>query len=277
MTPCPAARSPTIPSSAISETTPTSCAMLATSSRRALAKGTDTEISRISGTTVAANVEIGKLHDDAGAGATITAGTQTVKLIANSLGSKLVGGGNNDTLVAGASADTLTGNGAPTLPPTKRQPPRSPPPSASPPPPPASRSATPTSPSKALKGSDYNDSLYGLVATAAILDGGKGADQAPNGGTAGDTFVIDDAGDVITRTTAVPFSCSPSLATYTLVSGMENLQLIGTREHQWHRKLRRQHHHTRQRRRQHPRRWRRYCRGCPSSVVSATISIWSAT
>src|SRR6185369_10400907 len=47
-----------------------------------------------------------------------------------------------------------------------------------------------------LKGSDFNDTLWGWKAAASTLDGGKGID-ALNGGSAGDTFVIDNAGDVI--------------------------------------------------------------------------------
>jgi Ca2+-binding RTX toxin-like protein len=72
------------------------------------AEGTDTLIAKVSGVTLGANIEVGKLDDAAGAGASLTGNGW---LYANSKGSKLTGGAYQDVLVSGKGADTFIGGG----------------------------------------------------------------------------------------------------------------------------------------------------------------------
>ncbi|HEY8577754.1 MAG TPA: peroxidase family protein [Devosia sp.] len=78
-----------------------------------------------------------------------------------------------------------------------------------------------------ITGGDLNDTLSGL-AGADRLVGGLGADNM-NGGEGNDTYVVDDAGDVVNESTGLPADVDTVEASisYTLAAGVENLTLIG--------------------------------------------------
>ncbi|MDQ7251013.1 calcium-binding protein [Dongia sedimenti] len=194
----------------------------------AASAGNDTMIAMVSGITGAANIEYLKLDDAAGAGATITAGANTIKTYANSLGSKLVGSAGSEVLLSGTGADTFTGNGGTDVVSYD---------TAS-----AAVKATLggiTGGSQAgqatgdiyntvegLEGSAFDDELWGLGSAASYLIGGRGNDKL-YGGTANDRFDVDSLGDVITDlggTDLVEASISYSLAG---LAGIENLTLNG--------------------------------------------------
>lgn len=80
-----------------------------------------------------------------------------------------------------------------------------------------------------LQGLAGNDSLDGGLG-ADILDGGTGADQM-SGGFGNDTFIVEDAGDIVSETTANVLGgidLVRSSINFTLGSNVENLTLEGT-------------------------------------------------
>ena len=82
-----------------------------------------------------------------------------------------------------------------------------------------------------LKGSNYNDTLFG-DGNANVIDGGAGADHM-NGGAGDDTYVVDAGGDVVSEQT-VPgvddggTDTVMSSVGYTLPTFVENLILTGS-------------------------------------------------
>ena len=62
---------------------------------------------------------------------------------------------------------------------------------------------------------------------ALLLDGGPGSDSL-RGGAGDDTYIIDDAGDVVTENDDEGMDTVKSSVTYTLAANVENLILTGT-------------------------------------------------
>jgi VCBS repeat-containing protein len=77
----------------------------------------------------------------------------------------------------------------------------------------------------ALSGLDGNDTLIGNAGNDT-LDGGIGAD-AMSGGAGNDTYVVDNAGDVVTEALNAGTDLVQSSITYTLTDNVENLTLTG--------------------------------------------------
>ena len=66
-----------------------------------------------------------------------------------------------------------------------------------------------------------------MTAAANVIDGGAGADTMA-GGLGNDTYVVDDAGDVITEALPAALTWSRPSITYSLAgSNLENLTLTG--------------------------------------------------
>jgi Ca2+-binding RTX toxin-like protein len=75
-----------------------------------------------------------------------------------------------------------------------------------------------------LVGSNFNDKLSGNR-DANVIDGGTGADiMAGNDGN--DTYIVDDAGDIVTDSRGT--DTVRAWITWTLGTGLENLQLLGS-------------------------------------------------
>jgi len=77
-----------------------------------------------------------------------------------------------------------------------------------------------------LSGEAGNDQLSGDAGNDR-LDGGTGADQMA-GGLGDDTYVVDDAGDIVTEAAGEGTDLVESSITYTLTANVENLNLTGT-------------------------------------------------
>ncbi|NBB15889.1 hypothetical protein GVN21_11030 [Caulobacter sp. SLTY] len=86
-----------------------------------------------------------------------------------------------------------------------------------------------------LSGLDGKDLLYGLAgndtllggAGGDLLDGGAGAD-AMSGGTGDDTYIVDDAGDLITELGGEGIDRVRSTVSVTLAANVDNLNLEGS-------------------------------------------------
>ncbi len=74
-------------------------------------------------------------------------------------------------------------------------------------------------------GNSLNNTLTGNAATN-VLDGGTGAD-AMSGGAGNDTYVVDNAGDVVTEGAGAGTDLVKAAISYTLGSNVENLTLTG--------------------------------------------------
>jgi ELWxxDGT repeat protein len=103
----------------------------------------------------------------------------------------------------------------------------------------AANSATGTAGPDVLNGTDADDQLSGLGGNDTlngglgddVLDGGPGAD-ALNGGGGNDTYVVDNAGDVVTEAVgAGADTVLTSLASYVLGSNVENLSFTDNASH----------------------------------------------
>ena len=77
-----------------------------------------------------------------------------------------------------------------------------------------------------LNGQGGNDILYGEAGND-VLDGGLGMD-AMEGGIGDDTYVVDDAGDLVLETAGAGLDTVQSGIGYTLTDNVENLTLTGT-------------------------------------------------
>ena len=91
-----------------------------------------------------------------------------------------------------------------------------------------------------------------LTGNAGNNTAGRRARRRPHGGRAGnDTYVVDNAGDVVSEAASAGTDTVQSSVTYTLGDNVENLTLTGAGGDQRHRQRAEQHPH-RQRRQQHP-------------------------
>jgi Ca2+-binding RTX toxin-like protein len=194
------------------------------------ANGTNDTIEiRFAGTayTVANYVENVKIAAGIAAGAITAQAYSATTMTGNELANTLIGAGYNDVLIGNAGADALTGNGGTDWASYET----------------ASAGVTATlgitatatgdaagdtyATIEGLKGSDFSDTLYGMTATASFLDGGKGADKM-TGGTAADTFYVDEAGDQVVETgTGAGDTVIASYENHTLAANVENLILAG--------------------------------------------------
>ncbi|MGQ3279573.1 MAG: calcium-binding protein, partial [Shinella sp.] len=77
-----------------------------------------------------------------------------------------------------------------------------------------------------LNGSSYNDTLTGN-AVNNVLNGGAGADKMA-GGAGNDTYVVDNAGDVVTEGSNAGTDAVRSSISHTLATNVERLLLTGT-------------------------------------------------
>jgi len=80
--------------------------------------------------------------------------------------------------------------------------------------------------SNVLSGGAGNDTLSGGAGND-VLDGGSGADRL-DGGTGNDTYVVDEAGDLVTEAAGAGLDTVNAGIDYTLGANLENLTLTGT-------------------------------------------------
>jgi Ca2+-binding RTX toxin-like protein len=185
--------------------------------------------------TVANYVETVRIAAGVAAGA-ITANSYVgMTMFGNELANTLIGGSLNDILIGGDKGDSLTGNGGTDIASYENAVQQS---GGGIDGVTATLGITATASGDAdgdtyatiegLRGSDYNDALYGFTAASAILDGGKGADIM-TGGTAADTYYVDNVGDsVVEAGSGVGDIVYASLENYTLAANVENLNLLGS-------------------------------------------------
>ena len=77
-----------------------------------------------------------------------------------------------------------------------------------------------------MNGAGGNDTLFGGAGNDT-LNGGAGAD-AMSGGTGNDTYIVDNAGDVVTEAAGEGTdTANTNLGSYTLGANMENLNFTG--------------------------------------------------
>jgi Ca2+-binding RTX toxin-like protein len=84
----------------------------------------------------------------------------------------------------------------------------------------------PTVEADTIYGNGGNDNLSGLAGND-LIDGGSGADRM-QGGLGNDTYVVDNAGDVIVEAAGEGVDTVQSSVTFTLADNVENLTLTGT-------------------------------------------------
>jgi Ca2+-binding RTX toxin-like protein len=194
-------------------------------------EGEDTIVVNFSGYTMAANTDILKVSDDAGANALATGAAGDVKMYANTLGSKLTGGSGNDTLVSGKGADTFAGGGSSILDVVSYET--------------ASKGVVADlttasnntneaygdtySAIEGLTGSAFNDTLNGFTGNETF-DGGQGIDTMA-GAAGNDTYIVDTQADVIVELAAAGTdTVKTALDSYTLTAAnVENLTATGTK------------------------------------------------
>jgi Ca2+-binding RTX toxin-like protein len=187
----------------------------------------DTVEIRFAGTayTVANYVETIRIQAGVAAGA-ITANGQGMTMFGNALANTLIGGALNDIIIGNGGADAMTGNGGTDFASYET----------------ATAGITASLANTALntgdavgdtyatieglKGSNYNDTLYGAAAIASFLDGGLGADKM-TGGSAADTYYVDDAGDQVIEAGAGGVDIVYASLNYALTANVENLTLTG--------------------------------------------------
>jgi trimeric autotransporter adhesin len=179
-------------------------------------KGLDTVYAAVD-LTLSANIENLTLVDGAIAG---TGNEQSNRIIGNGgdnildggVGNdELQGGLGNDTLYGSAGADSISGDDGADL-------------------------AQGGDGNDSLNGNNGNDALVGGEGNDAIfggsgndqLDGGAGADGL-SGGSGNDTYIVDDAGDVVSESSGQGTAdVVQSSISYTLTSNVERLTLTGT-------------------------------------------------
>ncbi|TXR46370.1 peroxidase family protein [Phyllobacterium endophyticum] len=154
-------------------------------------EGTDTVETLAAAFTLAANVE-NLEYTGVDADQFVGTGNELNNVITGGdLADTLNGLGGNDTLNGGIGADTLNGGDG----------------------------------NDTLNGGDDNDALNGGLGTDT-LNGGAGADSMA-GGADNDTYVVDDAGDVVTEAAAAGTDQVNASVSYTLAAEVENLTLTG--------------------------------------------------
>jgi VCBS repeat-containing protein len=151
--------------------------------------GIDTVQSSIS-LTLAANVE----------NLTLT-GTDNLDGIGNALNNIITGNSGNNTASAGAGADTVNAGAGDDI-------------------------ASGGDGNDILNGEAGSDQLFGEAGND-VLNGGLDADQM-DGGIGDDTYVVDNAGDIVTEALNAGIDLAQSSITYTLTDNVDNLTLTGS-------------------------------------------------